>query len=112
MSLREALADGDAHARAGRFFEAHEALEGFWMKASGAEKVLLQGLVQVAAGLHRLKEKPGSNEGAFYLLDRGLDKIRANAALLDARSWREFEAEIARIRASGTAPAGIGLPAR
>lgn len=110
MTLREALADGDAHARAGRYFEAHEALEAHWMKASGAEKVLLQGLVQVAAGLHRLKEKPGNTDGAFYLLDRGLAKIGANAALLDAASWGAFERAVKECRASAKAPAGLGLP--
>lgn len=110
MSLKEALAAGDAHARAGRYFEAHEALEAYWMKAAGGEKILLQGLVQVAAGLHRLRNAPGKTDGAFYLLDRGLEKVSRNAALLDAPSWRAFEDAVKAIRASGRAPGGIALP--
>lgn len=110
MRLKEALAAGDAHARAGRYFEAHEALEAYWMKAEGAEKVLLQGLVQVAAGLHRLRTAPDKTDGAFYLLDRGLEKVTRNAALLDAPSWRAFEDEVKAIRAAGKAPDSLGLP--
>ncbi|PIR15824.1 MAG: hypothetical protein COV48_12235, partial [Elusimicrobia bacterium CG11_big_fil_rev_8_21_14_0_20_64_6] len=58
MSLQSALDRADSLGTQGRWFDAHEALESFWMKATGERKILLQGLIQVAAGLHRLKLHP------------------------------------------------------
>ena len=52
MALTAALERADALGAAGKYFDAHEELEAFWMKATGEEKILLQGLIQIAAGLH------------------------------------------------------------
>ena len=41
MSLQAALDRADELGAAGRYFDAHEELEAFWMKASGDEKTLL-----------------------------------------------------------------------
>lgn len=107
--LREALARADELGAAGRFFDAHEELEAFWMKAEGDEKVLLQGLIQVAAGLHRLTLDPAKTEGAFYLLDRGLTKLRESGRLLAPGSLAGLESAIGKVRASGKAPAGLAF---
>ncbi|WP_243032385.1 DUF309 domain-containing protein [Thermus altitudinis] len=40
---------------AGRYFEAHEVLEGAWREAQGEEKRFLQGLILLAAALHQGK---------------------------------------------------------
>ena len=81
--------------RRGLFFEAHEEWEGLWRKSARAgEKRLLQGLIQIAAGFHKLnaprsqssgaqqarhRRAPllvqGNREGAFYLLERALEKF-------------------------------------
>lgn len=98
------LARADERGAAGRYFEAHEELELAWKDAAGAEKILLQGLIQVAAGLHRLRLHPEKPDGAFYLLDRGIEKIRERRALLDAGSFAAFEAELDRVRQAGAAP--------
>ena len=45
-------------ARAGRFFDAHEELELPWKEAQGETKTVLQGLIQIAAGLHRYRLAP------------------------------------------------------
>ena len=91
----------------GRFFEAHEELELAWNAAEGDAKVLLQGLIQIAAGLHRLKLHPEKTDGAFYLLDRGVEKISRANSLLSPDSLAVLEAELARIRASGIPPRSL-----
>lgn len=105
--LRDAFARADALGAEGRFFDAHEELEAFWMKASGDEKVLLQGLIQVAAGLHRLSLDPKKPAGAFYLLDRGLAKLRRTEALLAPGCLAPLADAVAGIRASGAAPGSL-----
>ena len=37
--------------RAGRYFEAHEEWERLWKTTSGSDRLFLQGLIQLAAGL-------------------------------------------------------------
>ena len=104
MALRDALLKADALSAQGRYFDAHEELEAFWMKASGDEKILLQGLIQIAAGLHRLKLHPEKTDGAFYLLDRGGEKLAKTRRLLEPKSLAALEVALSGIRASGNAP--------
>lgn len=58
----------------GHFFEAHELWEEAWGDAEGEEKRFYQGLVQVAAGCHKLSLSQYS--GARKLLDRGQQILR------------------------------------
>ncbi len=39
----------------GKYFEAHEVLEGPWREAEGEERRFLQGLILLAAALHQAK---------------------------------------------------------
>lgn len=107
MTLQAALDRADALGAEGRYFDAHEELEAFWMKASGDEKILLQGLIQLAAGLHRLKRDPSKTDGAFYLLDRGREKLRKTDALLVPETLEALLFRLASIRASGKAPESL-----
>jgi hypothetical protein len=91
----------------GRFFDAHEELEAAWNAAGGETKTLFQGLIQIAAGLHRLKLHPERTDGAFYLLDRGLMKLELTRALLRPDALAGLEASLKKIRASGIAPKSI-----
>ena len=91
----------------GRFFDAHEELELAWNGAEGENKILFQGLIQVAAGLHRLKIHPEKTDGAFYLLDRGLEKINRSRVLLRPDALAAFEKNLNDIRASGIAPRAL-----
>ena len=52
----------------GEFFDAHEVLEDVWRVAPAAEKKFLQGLIQVAVGLHHYSR--GNRVGARSLLAR------------------------------------------
>ncbi len=109
MRLQAALDRADALGAKGEYFDAHEELEAFWMKAAGEEKVLLQGLIQVAAGLHRLRLDPAKTDGAFYLLDRGLQKLKKTGALLETAGLATLETKLKKIRASGKAPASLSF---
>jgi hypothetical protein len=64
----------------GSFFAAHEAWELLWVSERDAgPKLLLQGLIQVAAGFHKYfaQNRP---DGAARLLRRGLVKLVTNDA--------------------------------
>ncbi len=109
MTLDGWLKRADELCREGRYFEAHEELEAGWMKATGDLKTLLQGLIQVAAGLHRLRAAPGKPDGAYYLFDRGLMKLRACRALLEPGGLARLEAQLAKMKAAGSAPLSFRL---
>jgi predicted metal-dependent hydrolase len=91
----------------GRYFDAHEELEAAWKGADGETKIFLQGLIQVAAGLHRLKLNPKKTDGAYYLLDRGAAKLKRTRSLVRPDALAEFEAALKKIRSSGIAPNGF-----
>jgi predicted metal-dependent hydrolase len=84
---------GRLHFNAGRFFEAHEAWEEAWRAESGTARLLLQGLIQVAAGYHKAfhGRRP---DGCARLLTAGLEKLRA--ALKDSpdHGLEEFLARV------------------
>lgn len=56
------------------FYEAHEVWEEVWVNELGDERLLLQGLIQVAAGFYKLQV--GAPVGTVKLLDQGLKKLR------------------------------------
>ena len=63
---------------AGAFFEAHEAWEDEWrVVANGTERLFLQGLIQIAAALHKLLVMEGPEAAASRLFARGLAKLSA-----------------------------------
>lgn len=106
-SLQGWLDRADELGAEGRFFDAHEELEIAWKAAEGETKVLLQGLIQIAAGLHRLRLHPEKTDGAFYLLDRGVEKLRLASALLTPNSLAAMNESLRKIRASGAAPRSL-----
>jgi hypothetical protein len=69
------LAEGVALFDAGRFFEAHEAWEEAWMHERGPRRLLLQGLILVAAGW--LKRDAGNARGAWTLFSRALERLES-----------------------------------
>ena len=67
----------------GAFFEAHELWEDVWRNLAGDQRKLVQGLIQIAAGLHHLQR--GRQRPAARLLARGVQKIsRAGLPEVDA----------------------------
>ena len=64
----------------GAFFEAHEAWEDQWRIATDeTERRFLQGLIQIAAALHKLLVM-GSREAALRVFARALAKLDASPA--------------------------------
>ena len=86
------LAEAAPLFEAGLYFETHEVLEPFWMRALGAEREALQGLIQVAVGFQHLAN--GNLDGARALLRDGATKLAGHR--LDRRATSVFAAEVAR----------------
>ena len=76
---------GIAEFDAGNYFEAHEVWEALWIEAEGAERTLLQGLVQVAAGYAKLDV--GEVNGARKLFERGLASLDRAGSAASSRSF-------------------------
>ncbi len=105
-----ALEAGRALLGAGRHFEAHEAWEDAWREEQGAARQLLQGLIQVAAGLHHAGT--GNRAGALKLLASGLELLAplpADASGLALEPFRD--AVRARLEVAEASPAGPALAA-
>jgi uncharacterized protein len=66
---------GIALFNARHFFESHEVLEDLWREAAGEERRFLQGLIQVAVGMHHFTR--GNVRGARSLVARGAAKFEA-----------------------------------
>ncbi|MGQ9865246.1 MAG: DUF309 domain-containing protein [Pseudanabaenaceae cyanobacterium] len=71
MSLGEAIALFNA----GDFYGCHDVVEELWHAASPQERLLYQGLLQIAVGLHH--EQNGNLRGAVLLLADGLHRLRS-----------------------------------
>jgi uncharacterized protein len=79
----------------GLFFEVHELLEPCWMRAERPVKTFLQGLIQVAAGLHH--EQNGNRRGAVALVGEGCGKLRPFAPSAFGVELAEFVVEMSKL---------------
>ena len=91
-SVERAYQDGLELARAGRFFDAHEAFETAWRACAEAERDFFQGLVHVVVSAYqRERGRPVATErqrlkalrrlAAYEPVHRGLDVAALRAAL-------------------------------
>lgn len=85
------LERGRALYNAGAHWDAHEAWEEAWLEESGDARLLLQGLIQVAAAMHKafVQKQPAS---CVKLLTRALQKLwslPAEMGGLDLDRFRE-----------------------
>jgi uncharacterized protein len=55
------------------YFEVHELLEPYWLRAEGGDREALQGLIQIAVGFQHLKN--GNVKGAAALLHDGCGRV-------------------------------------
>lgn len=69
----------------GAFFEAHEVLEEIWKRTEGADRNVLQGLIQIAAAMVHFQR--GNRVGAEELLRK-----TPVQQLKDLESWRGIRA--------------------
>src|SRR5262245_10077602 len=72
--FHECLARGVELFNRQEFYEAHEVWEEAWVEEEGDERLLLQGLIQVAAGFYKLQV--GAPQGTVKLLEQGARKLR------------------------------------
>jgi predicted metal-dependent hydrolase len=79
----ERLAQGRAAFNRAAFYEAHERWEEAWLRLAGAERLFVQGLIQIAAGLHHLQQ--GRPRPAVRLLEKGSTKVRRGKPVADYR---------------------------
>lgn len=95
MDVAESLDRGVGLFDAGEFFAAHEAWEDGWKATEEPEtRLLLQGLIQVAAGFYKIVVQ-GKPDSAQRLLARGLEKLEQVSAPPGL--------DLARIREAGRA---------
>jgi len=87
------VAEGIRLFNAQKFFEAHEALERLWLKQRGEEKLLLHGLIQVAAAFHHYQG--GNWEGFRRVLAKGASKLSQLQRTRHGIDVREFRRQIA-----------------
>ena len=97
---RARLAPGRAAFDRGAFFEAHELWESVWRGLGGAERIAVQGLIQIAAALHH--HQRGRPRPAASLLAKGLEKISRCSPALRAQSGTEVLVQAALKLTSGS----------
>ena len=105
------LCAGAALFNAELFFEVHELLEESWRPAQGPLKTLLQGLIQVAVGLHH--HANGNLRGAVALLGEGNAKLARFAPELHGVELARFCAAVEAIRErlrAGSADGPLAVP--
>ena len=83
IPLHAALAPGRAAFNRGAYFEAHELWEDVWRTREGSERSFVQGLIQIAAGLHHLQQN--RPRPAASLLRKGLEKVARGGIVPSAR---------------------------
>jgi predicted metal-dependent hydrolase len=81
----------------GQFFEAHELWEEVWRELEGEPRRLVQGLIQIAAGLHHRRR--GRERPAARLVTKGLEKLGGGAPAL--RAALRIDALVAALAQTG-----------
>jgi predicted metal-dependent hydrolase len=104
LSLDDIVRTGAQLFDAGRFFEAHEAWEAHWLvERDEPRRLLLQGLIQIAAAFHKLIDKQAP-EPASSLFAKGLAKLDACPARMegiDVGTFRDGVRACARDASAG-----------
>ena len=91
----------------GRFFEAHELWEEHWLaERDEGRRLLLQGLIQIAAAFHKLLDKNAPGPAAS-LFAKGLTKLDREPAELDGHDLSAFR-EAVRAYAAVASGRGSG----
>jgi uncharacterized protein len=105
------LEHGIEEFNAEKFFIAHEIWEDLWNDCVGPEKILVQALVQIAAGYAKVES--GIRGGALKLLTRGLAQLRpfgpTAMGLLLHPFADEVAADIERVRGAVEASVSVGV---
>ena len=93
-TLDAAWAAGATLFNAGEYWEAHEAWEPLWLRAEGAERRLLGGVILLAAALHKA-HKMANPRGGRRNYDKALAHLRHLPERYGGVEVRQLEAEVA-----------------
>jgi hypothetical protein len=88
----ELFDSGRERFNAGDFFAAHELWEDLWRETRGPARTFIQGMVQVAVGLHH--HSTGNVTGARSVLARGLRNMARAQALDFECDFAQWQAEL------------------
>lgn len=109
--INEALALSELLFNQGLFFDCHEYLESAWKSSPEPWKTCFQGLIQIAAGFHKLELNPDAKAGALELLEKGLAKLKKAEAALGPETvnliCRHLEKPLDSLRSDRFDPAEI-----
>ena len=94
----------------GQFFEAHEVWEDAWRPARGDDRALLHGVIQVAAGFHKLQ--CGRPDGAASLLGKGIGRLTRLRGAVDSSGLGPFVDAAETWRRTAATGAGADAMAR
>jgi uncharacterized protein len=94
--IEKSLADGLALARAGRYFEAHEAFEDAWRAAPPDERDFFQGLVHVVVAWYQ--DGRGNEIGCGRQLEKAARRLAAYAPRHRGVDVASLLAQVARAR--------------
>ena len=103
----EGLEQGRAAFNRGEYFLAHELWERVWREVAAADRIWVQGLIQISAGLHHLQRD--RTRPATGLLRKGLEKLSrggpSSPAYLLRIDWlaRQVTRLLVELDAPGTA---------
>ena len=103
----ERVRQGQIAFNRGEFFVAHERWEEVWLELKGTERLAVQGLIQIAAGLHHLQE--GRRGPAARLLEKGVSKLPPADSTTELLVGLRIDAlirDVARLLADLRAPTG------
>lgn len=78
------------------FFEVHEVLEAQWVQESGAAKLFLQGLIQIAVAFYHRQNR--NLRGTLALLQDGLEKITLHQPVFLGVELQEFVSQLEHCR--------------
>jgi len=92
------MAEGRDAFRRGEFFEAHEFWEAVWDEADDPERTWIQGMIQVATGLHKLER--GRSDVTATLFKKALAKLADAPAALDGMDLATLRSDAAAVLAA------------
>lgn len=87
-TLRPDLVRGAELFAAGQWWEAHEAWEGVWMQAAGDERRFVQGLILLAAALHKRWHHGSQAHRNYHKAVAHLDTLPASYGGVDLERLR------------------------
>ncbi|QEY31616.1 DUF309 domain-containing protein [Synechococcus sp. RSCCF101] len=93
------------------WYPCHDAFEALWFETSGPQRVLLQGLLQIAVAHLHLER--GNSRGATMLMGEGLGRLRGSgdeACGIDLTRLRETVQDRLTALQNGADPTALPLP--